>query len=406
MTQQNSWIDVDLDVIGHNTKVIKNYIENAKLLAVVKSDAYGHGILPVALKVIDSGADFLGVSNIDEGIFLRENGINIPILLLNPFLPEHAEEVIRYNLTSTVCSFDMVQALNKAALKFSKRALIHIKIDTGFGRFGLLPEHVLEFVKIISENLKNIYIEGIYTHFSSASNKSITYTQFAKFMKVVQLISDKGFNIPIKHVCNSAATVDYPEMHLDMVRTGNLLYGLCPSGKLNIKKAAKIYSKIIFIKNLPPNHNVGYGNKFKTKKATTIAIIPFGYYDGLALVVSQSDGIFQGLKSFIKQCLLSLGVNQFREKVKVDGKFCDVIGKISMQNCIIDITEIKSKAIVGDTVELSTRKVNLCYNIPRVYYSGDIILLDERKRTNIDQLYKSDLQRRGSSIVKNTDSIL
>ncbi|HHW02805.1 MAG TPA: alanine racemase [Thermoanaerobacterales bacterium] len=275
MSNLTSWVDVDLDALSNNVKIIKDFIGKTKMLAVVKADAYGHGIVPVAFTAIESGADYIGVSNIDEGILLRKNGIEAPILVFNTILPEQAEKILQFDLTATVCSLDVVQALHEEAKRLNIRARIHIKVDTGLGRFGILPEHAPEFIRIISTDFKSVDIEGIYTHFSAASSESITRMQFNKFQSVTKAIQESGFNIPLSHACNSIATVKYPEMHLDMVRTGNLMYGLSPAGNLNIKKVAGVFSRIIFIKNLPKGHNIGYGNKYTTKRPTTVAVIPF-----------------------------------------------------------------------------------------------------------------------------------
>lgn len=369
MLNPTSWLDVDLDIISDNIREIKNFIGNTKLLAVVKANAYGHGILPVAFCALGAGADYLGVSSLEEGILLREEGIKAPILVFNTIIPEQAEKLLHYELTATVCSFDVVQAINEQAEKMNKQAIVHIKIDTGFGRFGILPEYVSELVRIITSKFPRIHIEGIYTHFSLASNERITRKQFTEFNKVIEKLQQDGFNIPIKHVCNSTAAVNYPDMHLDMVRVGNLMYDFCPSGNLDIKNPSNIYSKIIFLKNLPPGHYVGYDNRYKTKRPTTVAIIPFGYYDGLELMISQPNGIWDGLKAFVKSLLISFGV--ITRKVRINGRDCPIIGKISMQNCIVDVTDLKDNVFVGDLVELNTRKVNLCYNIPRIYRQAD-----------------------------------
>ena len=272
MINEVTWLDVDLNIISENIKAIKKYIGNTKLLAVVKANAYGHGILPVAYCAIENGANCLGVSSVEEAVLLRENGIREQILVFNSILPEQAKKVLEYDLTATVCSFDVVQAINEWALRRDKKATVHIKIDTGFGRFGVLPEYAPEFVKIITDSFENIYLEGIYTHFSAAANEKNTRKQFNIFAKVIQQLDRNGFNIPIKHVCNSIATIKYPDMHLDMVRVGNLMYAFCPSGNLNIKNPSKICSRIAFLKNLPKGHHVGYGNRYKTKRNSQVCL--------------------------------------------------------------------------------------------------------------------------------------
>lgn len=396
MENLTSWVDIDLDVLSNNIKIIKKYIGKTRMLAVVKADAYGHGIVPVALTAQDVGVDFLGITSVDEGILLRKNGINLPILVFNTILPEQAEKVLKYDLTASVCSFDVVQALNEAAKISNKKIRVHIKVDTGFGRFGLLPEYVPEFVKVISSNFKNIYIEGIYTHFSMATSEKITRKQFEKFESTINQLKAWNFNIPIRHVCNSIATIKYPEMHLDMVRVGNLMYGLCPAGHLEIEKPAGVFSRIIFINNLPKGHNVGYGNRYRTRRPTTVAVVPFGYYDGLELMVSQPNGILDGFKSFLKQVLAYFGITGQARKVKIKGKLFNIIGKIGMQNCMVDITDSKDDIFVGDRVELFLRKVNLSYSLPRVYHKQDELYVDLRQPAVNNDVKNEDFYKKGS----------
>jgi len=375
-----SWIEIDLDILSNNIKIIKNLIGETKMLAVVKADAYGHGIVPVALTAIKSGADYIGVSNMDEGMLLRKSGIEAPILVFNTILPEQAEKAVKFDLDITACSLDVVQALHEAAKQLNTNARIHIKVDTGFGRFGILPENALEFVKIINSDFKAVNIDGIYTHFSAASSATITRNQFQKFKDVTSKIREAGFIIPLRHACNSAAAIKYPEMHMDMVRIGNLMYGLCPTGNLNIKKPAEVFSRIIFIKNLPKGHNVGYGNKYTARRPTTVAVLPFGYYDGLELTVSQPNGFLDGLKTFLKKVLLDFGITCQDRKVRIKGRTFNIIGKIGMQNCMVDITDLKDDITIGEQVEISTRRVNLCYNLPRVYRREEEEFIDMRQR--------------------------
>ncbi|MGI6485212.1 MAG: alanine racemase [Tepidanaerobacteraceae bacterium] len=362
-----SWVEVDIDVVSNNVKLIKNFIGNKKLMAVVKSDAYGHGIEPIAYCAVESGADYLGVATLEEGILLREKGITSPVLVFNTILPDQADFIVKNDLTATVCSFDVVKSLDEAARRINKKACIHVKVDTGFGRFGLLPEHAIEFIKIIITNFDCLSVEGIYTHFSSASSETLTRAQYEKFKCVLEKLTEIGYDIPIKHCCNSTAAYLYRDMHLDMVRVGNLMYGLSDVQLNGIKPAAKIFSKVIALKNLPSGHNVGYGNKYITKRPTLVGVVPFGYYDGLELNVLQPNGIFDRLKALIKELLRSLGFKSVQPTVKIKDKYCNIIGKIGMQSCIIDLTNLKKEVIVGDTVELKMRKVNLCYNIPRIY---------------------------------------
>jgi len=400
MINPTSWVDVNLDVISDNIKNIKQYLGTTRLLAVVKANAYGHGLYPIACCAVESGADYLGVSSLEEGIFLRKKGISQPILVFNTILPEQAQDMLTYDLTATVCSFDVVQALNEAAAKQNKKATVHVKIDTGFGRFGVLPEHAAEMIRVITLNFKNIFIEGLYTHFSLAANEKITRRQFNIFISLIKTLKDQSCDIPLKHVCNSVAALNYPDMHLDMVRIGNLIYGQGPSKNIKITNPSKICSKIILLKNLPKGHYVGYGSKYKTKRPTTIAIVPFGYYDGLEVFVSQPNGIWDSIKYFIKQILTRFGINGSSRKVKIHGVLCNILGKISMQNCVVDVTNIKDITFVGDVVELNARRVNLSHNIARIYHragqaflENDIIFMENK--TN---LVTAASQRRETSI--------
>jgi len=396
MSHYTSWININLDAISENIKAIKEYIGKSKLMAVVKADAYGHGMIPVALCAQECGADYLAVSNLEEGILLRQSGIELPILLLNTVLPEMAESIIEYDLTTTVCSFDVVQALNEVAGKYNKKARVHVKIDTGFGRFGILPQYALEFVKIVDENFKNVFMEGIFTHFSNASNERTTRKQFNVFKSVISELQQHGYNLPLRHAANSMATLRYPDMHLDMVRIGNALYGLNSSIKVPTKKAATIFSKIIFLKNIPKGHNVGYGNRFKAKAPIKVAVVPFGYYEGLELVVFQPNGILDGIKYLLRQILSSLfghvGANR---KVKIHGTYCNIIGKIGMQNCMVDVTSLNDRVYIGDEVEFNTRKVNLAYSIPRRYFRHDSYFIDSRLQTSTLKVVAYPKEKRG-----------
>lgn len=378
MSAPISYCYVDLDVISQNVRNVKTYIGDTKLLAVVKADAYGHGIIPVAHAATESGADYIGVSNLEEGVLLRQNGIKTPILLLNLILPEQAEETILFDLTPTVCSFDVVQAINNVSQRLGAKAKIHIKVDTGFGRHGIMPEHVLEFVKIIVSNFCNIYIEGIYTHFSSADKKNVTHRQFDAFVSAVSKLKSEGFTIPIKHVCNSAATLKYPDMHLDMVRVGNLIYGLGSQEMEGIKSPGKVITKITSLKTLPSGHGVGYGQKYRTRKPTEVAVIPFGYYDGLELFILQPNGIFDGIKTLLKQMMFLLGFPLKNRKVKINGTYCNIIGKVGMQNCMVDVTSLKGNVLIGDDAELFPRKINLRQGLPRIYHKEGRSYLDDR----------------------------
>jgi len=217
-----TWLEINLDAIANNVKNIKKLIgEKKELMAVVKGNAYGNDILEVSLVVLKNGANRLAVARLEEGIFLRKNGINVPILVLGLTLKQQAELLVSYNITPTVCEFEMIEKLSESAVKTNRMVKIHIKVDTGMGRIGILSHDNLRFIKRIRA-LKNVEIEGIFTHFSVADEKDKTYTekQFRKFMEVLTVLEKEGIRIPVKHVGNSATLLDLPHMWLDLVRPG------------------------------------------------------------------------------------------------------------------------------------------------------------------------------------------
>ncbi len=209
-----TWTEVNLDAITQNVRNIKKLIgEKKELMAVVKGNAYGHDILEVTSVVLNNGATRLAVARLEEGIFLRKAGINVPILILGLTLKQQAELLVLNNITPTVCEYEMVEKLSESAIKENKVIKVHLKVDTGMGRIGIFPHDILRFIKRIS-SLKNVEIEGIFTNFSVAYEKDKTYTeeQFRKFMEVLAFLEKEEIRIPIKHVGNSATLLDLPHM--------------------------------------------------------------------------------------------------------------------------------------------------------------------------------------------------
>jgi alanine racemase len=252
-----TWIEVNLDAIAQNVRNIKKLIgEKTELMAVVKGNAYGHDVLEVIPVVLSSGATGLAVARLEEGIFLRKAGITVPILVLGLTLKQQVQLLVSYNITPTLSEYEMIEKLSKFAVKEGKTAKVHIKVDTGMGRIGILPNHILDFVKKVKV-LKNIEIEGIFTHFSVADEKDKNYTeeQFKKFMDVLTVLEKEGIRIPVKHVGNSATLLDLPYMWLDLVRPGISVYGLYPSRE--VQKTVKLIpaqtfkTRIVFLKELP-----------------------------------------------------------------------------------------------------------------------------------------------------------
>jgi len=332
-----TWTEVNLDAIAQNVKNIKKLIgEKKELMAVVKGNAYGHDILEVSPVVLENGATRLAVARLEEAIFLRKAGITVPILVLGLPLKQQAEFLVSYDITPAVCEFEMIEKLSELAVQMNKRTKIHLKVDTGMGRIGIFPYDVLRFIKRIKA-LKNVEIEGIFTHFSVADEKDKVYTeeQFRKFIEILTILEKEGIKIPIKHVGNSAALLDLPHMWLDMVRPGIAIYGLYPSKEvkktINLIPAQQFKTKIVFIKELPLGESISYGRTYITKRRMRVASLPVGYADGYNRLLSN-----QG-------------------EVLVRGQRVPIIGRVCMDQCMIDVTNL-TQVEIGDEVVLWGRQ--------------------------------------------------
>ncbi|NLU53117.1 MAG: alanine racemase [Clostridiaceae bacterium] len=331
-----AWAEIDLDNIAHNVREIRKLVgKRTEIMAVVKADAYGHGVLETVTTIIENGATRLAVSMIDEAIQLRKIGIDVPILVLSHTEPLRADELIQYNITQTVFSHEMAKILSDAALKHKTKARVHIKIDTGMSRVGFLPGYsaVKDVVEI--NKLPGIIVEGIFTHFATADERDRSYTlkQMELFETIINELNRIGILIPIKHVSNSAAIMQYPEFTLDLVRPGIILYGIYPSNEVDrsvieLKPAMTLKARITMVKQVEKGTAVSYGRKFVAERPTRIATIPVGYADGyLRLLTGKSH-------------------------VLVNGQPAPVVGSICMDQCMIDVTGISGDISIGDEVVL------------------------------------------------------
>ncbi len=333
-----TWTEVNLDAIAQNVRNIKKLIgEKKELMAVVKGNAYGHDILEVSSVVLNNGATRLAVARLEEGIFLRKASVTVPILILGLTLKQQAELLVSYNITPAVCEYGMIEKLSESAIKKDKVVKVHLKVDTGMGRIGIFSHDILRFIKKI-RTLKNVEIEGIFTHFSVADEKNKTYTeeQFKKFMEVLTLLEKEEIKIPIKHVGNSATLLDLPHMWLNLVRPGISIYGLYPSTE--VQKTVKLIpahsfkTRIVFLKELSAGEYISYGRTYTTiKKRTKVASLPVGYADGYNRLLSN-----QG-------------------EVLVRGRRFPIIGRICMGQCMIDVSSLLEVKI-GDEVVLWGRQ--------------------------------------------------
>lgn len=271
-------------------------------MAVVKANAYGHGIIEVSKTAINSGADCLGVARLTEAIKLRKAGLSSPILVLGYTPPDMVEDIIKYELMQTMYSFDTAKEFSEYAVQEGKKISIHLKIDTGMGRLGMIPGSLLnrpsDQCNIVNEiasimKLSGIVVEGIFTHFATADSKDKSYAkkQIDIFLDLIQELEKAGIHIPVKHAANSAAIIDMPETHLDMVRAGISIYGLYPYNEINkkhipLKPAMELKSRIIHLKDVPAGFKISYDSTYKTRKSTIIATVPVGYGDGYSRALS------------------------------------------------------------------------------------------------------------------------
>ena len=327
------WLEINLDAIAHNVQKIRQIVgENTQIIAVVKANAYGHGAVEVSETLLENGVTMLGVGVVEEGIVLREAGIKAPILICGLTMNDQLESLVMYNLTATVCDLKAVKTLSRIASKKKKRVPVHIKIDTGMGRLGIPGEDTLNFVKE-TKQMKNIEIEGIFTHFAATNEENGIYTrkQFEKYKKALLELEREKISIPLKHVANSAAILNSSCFHLNAVRPGIIIYGLFPSPKakqaVQLKPAAEFKTKIVFLKEVPAGKNIGYEGTYTTTRPTRIATLPVGYADGYSWLLSNNG------------------------EVLVRGQRAPIIGRICMDLCMIDVTHI-GEVQTGDEVVL------------------------------------------------------
>src|SRR5690625_1441812 len=284
---RSTWADVNLENVKKNvTTFIKRLNKPTQLMAVVKADGYGHGAVEIANVALEAGATYLGVAVLEEALELRESGIRAPILLLSPIEKEAVLPAVMHEISLTVFTSEITEEVVRIAKETGKSPRIHLKIDTGMGRVGVRTlEEVMSLLHILKEG--GLKPEGIYTHFAEAENlasPAFTREQFKKFMNIVHSLQEKGIEIPLRHCCNTAGTMSYPDMHLDMVRVGIGLYGLYPdrvlSKKLPLYPVMTLKTKILYLKEIDENETVGYGRTYRASTNRKIATVPVGYADG------------------------------------------------------------------------------------------------------------------------------
>lgn len=293
----SAWAEIDLDAIAHNLRGFRLLLgEQVAIMAVVKANAYGHGMEQVARAALAAGATWLTVSRVDEGIALRQAGLKAPILIMGFVASSAAQLVVEHDLTPTVTDWSLAQALSAAANRAGRLVPVHVKVDTGMNRFGLPPEEALDFVRSLVR-LPGLVLQGVFTHFATADAADPSYTirQLTCFKQVLAALEANGIRVPIRHAANSAATLAMPEARLDAVRLGIALYGLRPSAEVEpaipLHPALTLKARVAQVRVLPPGSSISYGRTYTTSRTTPVALIACGYGDGYARLCSNRGAV-------------------------------------------------------------------------------------------------------------------
>ncbi len=323
----------NLAAYKQNLTKIRAYIgDSVQLMAVVKANAYGHGMVECARTALEAGSSMLGVAIASEGIHLRKAGITAPILAMSQQSYQNIPHLVENTITISLTSFKMLDELKKVLVKDSKTCRVHVTVDTGMGRIGIEPEKAPELVEKAWKT-PGITVEGIFTHFPSADEDmdSFSRNQIAVFQDLLRKLTDRGIRPEIAHMCNSAGTLKFPEAHFDLVRTGIMTYGLIPypgsEDTLALEPVMSLTSKISFVNTVPAGFPVSYSSTFITQRPSCLATVPVGYGDGYNRHLSN------------------------RGKAIVNGTLVPVAGRVCMDQTVFDVTDA-GKVHEGDTIIL------------------------------------------------------
>ena len=345
-----TYLEIDLNKLEHNFNCVRNKLPNdVKILGVIKANAYGHGAVEIG-KFLDDKCDFFGVACIEEAVELKNAGIKTPILILGRVFPFDIETAVKYDVRIPIFSYEDAVALSNEAVKQGKNVPFHFCIDTGMSRIGFqVSEESADICKSITE-LPNIFAEGLFSHFATADEKDLSKAveQRNKYKKFCKMLSDRGVEISIKHLNNSAGIMNFDE-YFDMCRMGIITYGLYPSdevdkGILDLEPIMSWHAKISHVKDLEPNREISYGGIFKTDRVTKVATVPVGYADGFP------------------RCLSNKG------KVIINGKYAKILGRVCMDQFMVDVSDIECN--VNDEVVLFGTQKGACISLEELSNSA------------------------------------
>lgn len=350
------WAEIDVQAITHNLLQIRRIVPSrTRIMAVVKANAYGHGAVASARAALLGGADMLGVARMHEGVELRKAGITEPILLFGYTACQDIQELLHYNLIQTIYTHEMAQNYSVAACSLGQTLEVHIKIDTGMGRLGFIPDSLLYNTKwaqksndyllqllLAVKSFPGIKVSGLYTHFACADSldKTSAQQQLRIFKQLVKELKEYGLDNVLLHAANSAAIIDMPEAHLDIVRPGIMLYGLYPSAevnmqKLNLRPAMSLKARVAMVKEVTPGFKVSYGSTYTVEQKTRIAVVAIGYADGYSRLFSSNA------------------------EMLVRGRRAPVIGRVCMDQTMIDVGHVPGVEM-GDEVVIIGKQGDEC----------------------------------------------
>lgn len=377
LSAANKWIEIDVDAVISNLHAVRTLIDDkVRLIAVIKANAYGHGACETAHLLSQQGVQYFAVTFLSEALLLRQSGLKNNIMLFAPVYSEtEAIEAIENDITMTIASRSDAVLIQNSCARLNREAIVHLKADTGLGRFGMDEAEMLTVWETIKDD-PHICIEGIYTHMAqAAANSSYTALQFQRFNQVIACLEQKGADIPVKHCANSAVLLKYPYMHLNAVRVGTLLTGQAPAGvqnNLNLTDPYKFKSRIISLRRLQAGSKLGYYSTYRLRRDAQVAVIPVGFQDGLAVeVANKPAGFIDMLKHLVKMALAYMNVPRFNLHVGIKGQYYPIRGKVFMQMALVEIpleTEVK----LGDEVEVPVRKTLAASALTRVYVKDGV----------------------------------
>ncbi len=327
-----TWAEVDLDRFGRNIAAIRAAIgPDCKILLVVKADAYGHGSTEISRAAVEAGVTMLGVATLHEGIELRSSGLGVPIVILSPSLHSEIEEIIEHRLSPCVSSLEFAELLSRRCVAHEVVSRIHVEVDTGMGRTGVSDGDAFEFLERVVA-MPKLKLEGVFTHFPDADSGNTYFAeeQLRRFQEILEALSRKNIEVPIRHAANSAAILSLPQSRLDMVRPGILAYGFYPSNRvpraIQVEGVLSFKSRVVQLRAVPPGRFISYGRTYQTRRPTRVGVLPVGYGHGFPWLLSN------------------------RGEVLIRGRRAPIIGRVTMDLTMVDATEIPDIALGDEAV--------------------------------------------------------